>query len=135
MEIYLWPTIGGILIGASALLLMLSVGKIAGISGITWAMLSKETDNNDRLWRWLFILGLPLGTLMTHSLIGKPLPMVSETPIQAALAGLLVGVGVKVGSGCTSGHGVCGISRFSTRSIVATITFMTTAIVTVALTR
>ena len=72
------------------------------------------------------------GTFLLHFVTGKPVPEVTNTPIEAMLAGLIVGVGVKLGNGCTSGHGVCGISRLSTRSIVATIIFMTTAIVTVA---
>lgn len=132
MENYLWPIIGGVLIGASAIFLMLSIGKIAGISGIAWGAFSNETEKDDRAWRWLFLLGLVAGTFLLHFVTGKPVPEVTNTPIEAMLAGLIVGVGVKLGNGCTSGHGVCGISRLSTRSIVATIIFMTTAIVTVA---
>ncbi|MCL4140049.1 UNVERIFIED_CONTAM: hypothetical protein GTU68_014497 [Idotea baltica] len=133
MENYLWPIIGGVLIGLSAILLMLSIGKIAGISGIMWGAFEKTTSKGDRSWRFFFLLGIVLGAFLLHSITGKPIPIVTNTPIQAILAGLLVGVGVKLGNGCTSGHGVCGISRLSTRSIVATITFMFTAILTVAL--
>lgn len=137
MEHFLWPILGGILIGVSAVFLMLFTGKIAGISGIFWGMLSKRELDDDRLWRWLFVLGLPMGALLVHNVMEKaiPIPTVQDTPLQAALAGLLVGIGVKLGNGCTSGHGVCGISRFSLRSIVATLTFMAIAILTVALTR
>ncbi len=136
MEHFLWPTVGGTLIGISAISLMLFVGKIAGISGIFWGMLSTREADDDRLWRWLFVLGLPIGALLVHSGMEKtiPIPTVQDTPLQAALAGLLVGIGVKLGNGCTSGHGVCGISRFSLRSIVATLIFMTIAILVVALT-
>lgn len=134
MEQILLPVIGGVLIGMSVVLLMLTVGKIAGISGISWGALSLHTDRDDRSWRWLFLLGLPLGALIAHAVIGLPAVTVINTPIKATLAGLLVGIGVKLGNGCTSGHGVCGISRFSIRSLVATITFMLTAIITVALT-
>lgn len=135
MEPFILPTVGGILIGIAALLLMYTLGKIAGISGISWGALSVHTPKGDRLWRWLFLLGIPLGALLAHAFLGIPEVDVDQTPIRAAVAGLLVGIGVKLGSGCTSGHGVCGISRFSMRSLVATITFMVAAIITVALTR
>lgn len=134
MEHFFWPILGGILIGLAAVLLMLFIGKIAGVSGIFWAMLSNDGAANDRLWRWLFILGLPVGAVLAHSLLDKAVPTIEQAPFRAALAGLLVGMGVKLGNGCTSGHGVCGISRFSMRSIVATLTFMLTAIATVAIT-
>jgi hypothetical protein len=134
VEQFIWPTIGGVFIGMAAVLLMLTLGKIAGISGISWGALSIHTQSDDRLWRWLFLIGMPVGALIAHAVIGIPEVTVNETPIKAALAGLLVGIGVKLGNGCTSGHGVCGISRFSIRSLVATMTFMVTAIITVALT-
>lgn len=132
MENYLWPIIGGILIGASAVFLMLSIGKIAGISGIAWGAFSKGTGTGDRAWRWLFLLGIVVGAFLLHFITGKAVPEVTNTPIEAMLAGMIVGIGVKLGNGCTSGHGVCGISRLSARSIVATLIFMTTAIATVA---
>ena len=132
MDNLLWPLIGGVLIGSSAILLMLSIGKIAGISGIAWGAFARDTQRGDRSWRWLFLLGIVMGAFLLHLVTGKPVPEVANTPVRAVIAGLIVGIGVKLGNGCTSGHGVCGIGRLSARSIVATTVFMATAIVTVA---
>jgi uncharacterized membrane protein YedE/YeeE len=129
----LLPLAGGLLIGVSAVLMLLMLGRIAGISGIVWNAVSAAPDN---LWRWMFILGLLLGPLLYHSLAGVDYPAPNPAPgWLAAVAGLLVGIGVKLGSGCTSGHGVCGIGRLSPRSLAATITFMVTGIITVYLLR
>jgi uncharacterized membrane protein YedE/YeeE len=129
----LLPLAGGLLIGISAVLLLLMLGRIAGISGILWNAVSAEPDN---LWRWMFILGLLLGPLLYHSLAGIDYPAPNPSPWWlAAIAGLLVGFGVRLGSGCTSGHGVCGLGRLSPRSLAATLTFMGTGIVTVYLLR
>jgi len=121
---------GGVLIGASAGAWMLGRERIAGIGGMVSALARNEADG-ERAQRALFLVGLALAgfvAAMVHpSSFGKPtvaLPFV-------ALAGLLVGFGVERGSGCTSGHGVCGISRLSKRSIAATLTFMATGAVTV----
>ena len=133
MTEFIWPITGGILIGLSAVFLMLSIGKIAGIAGITWGAVSSSTDISDRSWRWFFIGGLVVGAFLLHVVSGKPIPEVTNTPVQAILAGLIVGIGVKLGNGCTSGHGVCGMSRLSARSIVATTVFMAVAIATVAI--
>ena len=126
--------IGGALIGLSAALLMLLTGRIAGISGIFGAML--VTSANDRGWRLAFIAGLvgapPLSALFGFSL---PVPLMPKSWFVIAIAGLLVGFGTKLGGGCTSGHGICGIARLSTRSIVATAIFMVTAIVVVFIVR
>jgi len=84
-------------------------------------------------WNWFFLVGIMLGTFLFHQLTGKPIPAVNSNYFLAIAAGLFVGVGVKTGSGCTSGHGVCGIGRLSPRSIVATLTFMIVAIITVAI--
>ena len=131
MESYFVPLMGGLLIGFAAVVMLLALGRIAGISGIVWGAVSGASDNG---WRWLFVIGLPLGALLYHAASGSPPPVPSAKPVWiAVLAGLLVGVGVKLGSGCTSGHGVCGIGRLSTRSIVATCVFMATGIVTVLL--
>jgi len=133
MFAYTTPLIGGLLIGASAVALLLFLGRIAGIAGIVWGAVSAQPDN---LWRWLFILGLLVGPLPYHMLSGTPYP--DASPLQwwhAVAGGLLVGFGVKLGSGCTSGHGVCGIGRRSPRSIIATLTFMATGIATVYATR
>ncbi len=133
METTIWPIFGGALIGASAVILMLSIGKIAGISGIAWGALSRGLAPTDRFWRWWFLLGVVGGAYLLHFLTAKPIPLVIHAPSEALLAGLLVGIGVKLGNGCTSGHGVCGVSRFSGRSIVATIVFMGAAILTVGI--
>lgn len=135
MEIFSYsaPLLGGLLIGISAVLLLLSLGRVAGIAGIIWGAVSGAADNS---WRWLFLVGLLLGPLLYHSLTGAPYPLPSTLPWwHALLAGLLVGFGVRLGSGCTSGHGVCGLGRLSMRSLVATLTFMTTGILTVYLLR
>lgn len=128
-----WPIIGGVLIGLSATLLMWLIGRIAGISGIVWGAISAPTG--DRLWRALFIVGIIAGTLLFHLLSGRPYPLINQNYPLALLAGLIVGVGVKLGSGCTSGHGVCGIGRLSNRSIFATLTFMAVAVLTVLITK
>jgi uncharacterized membrane protein YedE/YeeE len=126
---FITPLAGGLLIGASATALLLFLGRIAGISGIIWAAVSGRADNT---WRWLFIAGLLLGPLLYHGLADMPYPEPSQLRWWQALAGgLLVGIGVQLGSGCTSGHGVCGIGRLSPRSLVATLTFMGTGIATV----
>ena len=119
---YTTPLIGGLLIGASATAMLLFLGRITGISGIVWGAVSGQSDNS---WRWLFIVGLVLGPLLYHTLSATPYPAAS--PLQwwhAVVGGLLVGFGVKLGAGCTSGHGVCGISRLSLRGIVATVFYI-----------
>jgi len=124
--------VGGMLIGLAAVLLMLTIGRIAGVCGIVVNAMA-PTDTAGRAWRLAFILGLPLGALVITAGGLKDWSGVSfgaSLPV-TAIAGLLVGVGSTLGSGCTSGHSVCGIARFSPRSIVATATFMVTAAATV----
>ena len=133
MTIPLLPILGGVLIGLSAITLLLFLGRIAGISGIVWGVI--DTASTDRLWRGLFLIGLLLGAFLYHQLSGASYPVINANYPLAALAGLIVGIGVKIGNGCTSGHGVCGIGRLSPRSLVATVTFMLVAVVTVAITR
>jgi uncharacterized membrane protein YedE/YeeE len=125
--------IGGALIGLSAVLLMLFSGRIAGISGIFGGLINPQTD--DRAWRAAFIAGL-IAAPLTAMLIGYPLPLpqMPASFVTIAAGGLLVGLGTRLGSGCTSGHGICGISRISPRSIAATGVFLAAAIVVVALT-
>jgi uncharacterized membrane protein YedE/YeeE len=126
--------IGGALIGLAAVLLMLFNGRIAGISGIMDGLVNPRTD--DRLWRAAFIVGLiaaPLAAALAGHAI--PMPQMPTSMITIAVAGLLVGFGTRLGSGCTSGHGICGIARLSPRSIAATMVFMVAAIVVVALMR
>lgn len=124
--------IGGALIGLSASLLLILKGRIAGISGIVNGVLLPQTG--DLGWRILFIVGLALGGLIYQLAIGDVSHIqTSASTLTLVIAGLLIGVGSTLGSGCTSGHGVCGIARLSPRSIVATLVFMSTAILTVAL--
>ncbi|MGO1247771.1 MAG: YeeE/YedE family protein [Oceanisphaera sp.] len=121
--------IGGACIGAGALLLMLAAGKTAGISGIVSGIATQA----DKHWRLAFVLGLILvpGVLFATQLVAVP-ELASMSVVKLVLAGLLVGVGTRLGNGCTSGHGICGIGRFSWRSLVATVVFMVAGIATVS---
>ena len=126
--------IGGALIGLSAVLLMLFNGRIAGVSGILGGLLNPQS--NDRGWRIAFILGLiaaPLSAMLMGYAV--PTPQLPTSLVTIVVAGLLVGFGTRLGSGCTSGHGICGIARLSPRSIAATGMFMLTAIIVVAVMR
>jgi uncharacterized membrane protein YedE/YeeE len=126
--------VGGALIGLSAALLMLIAGRIAGISGILGATLGLGTG--DRAWRLAFIAGLifaPVAAMLAGYPV--PAPQMPASWLVIAAAGLLVGFGARLGGGCTSGHGVCGIARISKRSIVATLVFMGAAMIVVALMR
>jgi uncharacterized protein len=126
--------IGGALIGLSAVLLMLLTGRIAGISGIFGGLLNP--DSSDRGWRIAFIAGLILAPLLAGWIgYGMPRPQLPASWSVIVAAGLLVGFGARLGGGCTSGHGICGVARLSVRSITATAIFMLTAIATVAITR
>ncbi|MEM8563320.1 MAG: YeeE/YedE family protein [Pseudomonadota bacterium] len=133
MTAYTIPIIGGLVIGLAAVILLLLLGKMAGISGIIWDAISAEPDN---LWRWTFLIGLIIAPVAYHFISHVPYPAISAlSGWHAAAGGLLVGFGVKLGSGCTSGHGVCGIGRLSPRSLVATLIFLGTGIGTVYLIR
>ena len=128
MNAYLMPLTGGVLLGLSAMWLLLSLGRIAGVSGIAWGSFSGP----ERGWRRLFLVGLLGGGLLTHNVIGQPVPAESMAPLWLiAVSGLLVGLGTRMGGGCTSGHGVCGLGRRSARSLVATVTFMALGVITV----
>lgn len=122
---------GGILIGLAAALMLLGSGRIAGVSGITARATGLTGSGMPRSSAWMFLLGLPLGAWIVAISSGG-LEAEFASPTLLIVAGLLVGVGTRVGGGCTSGHGVCGVSRFSQRSVVATITFMAAGIATVA---
>lgn len=126
---------GGALIGLAAAMLMLLTGRIAGISGIFGGLLSPTTG--DRSWRSAFIAGMIAAPLLASFFTNAalPSPAMPASMIVTITAGLLVGVGSRMGGGCTSGHGVCGIARFSARSLVATAIFMAAAIATVAIAR
>ncbi|OEF27624.1 YeeE/YedE family protein [Vibrio rumoiensis] len=119
---------GGILLGLSATILLLVKGKIAGISGIVSGLFTEKHHNG---WRWLFIVGLIAGGYLMNLGISNGSSII---PIQyknglgwMIVAGLFVGIGTKLGNGCTSGHGICGMGRFSVRSVAATCTFMSVA--------
>jgi uncharacterized membrane protein YedE/YeeE len=119
--------IGGVLIGIASAALLLANGRIAGISGIVGGSLQRVPD---RMWRVAFVAGLVVAGLAVAvvypSAIGSP----TSSPFALVIAGLLVGAGTRLGSGCTSGHGVCGLARLSPRSLVAVATFMTTGVIT-----
>ena len=121
--------IGGILIGLAIIIFFISTGRLAGVSGIVNNLLTKSLN---RTINCLFIAGLITGPLLFMFFSKNPIPfkVTSSIPL-IIIGGLLVGFGTKIGSGCTSGHGVCGISRFSIRSIIATMTFMLVGILTV----
>jgi len=123
---------GGLLIGLAASLLLVGYGRVAGISGIAGNLL---LGAGDRAWRVAFLMGLVLAGLGGAWLLPVG-STASPRPLAAvAAAGLLVGIGTRLGSGCTSGHGVCGLSRLSPRSMVATLTFMASGAVTAAVVR
>ncbi len=125
---WLSALIGGSLIGAAGALLLVTHGRIAGVSGVVGSLLPPRAPDRD--WRIAFLGGLlaagVVGSLVSPHLIG---PSVRALPL-VIVAGLLVGFGTRLGNGCTSGHGVCGLSRLSTRSLVAVATFMTTGLLT-----
>jgi uncharacterized protein len=126
-----WVTalIGGILIGLSATLLLAFNGRIAGISGMVNGAIA---FSKQEVWRWIFILGMLLGGIFyEYGLASQPTPTAALTPWAMIIGGFLVGFGTRMGSGCTSGHGVCGLGRLSMRSLVAVLIFMITAILTV----
>ncbi|MBR1273904.1 YeeE/YedE family protein [Bradyrhizobium sp. AUGA SZCCT0283] len=125
--------IGGVLIGLSAVLLMLSTGRVAGITGIFGGLLNLRSE--DKGWRIAFIAGLILAPVIA-GWIGYDMaaPKLPASWVVIVVAGLLVGFGTRLGGGCTSGHGICGIARLSPRSIAATIVFIVTAVITVAIT-
>lgn len=129
-------TIGGLLMGLSAVVLMSGIGRIAGVSGIFGVVISgRWTGENS--WRWLFIAGLIAGTALTALAVGLDVSSISFPGdlLTMAVSGLLVGVGTAMGSGCTSGHGICGVSRLSPRSLISTAIFFGVALVTVFLLR
>jgi uncharacterized membrane protein YedE/YeeE len=131
---FLNALIGGIFIGLAASGMMWSNGRVMGVSGILGGLLAPKTQ--DILWRGLFVAGLVLGSFFIPRLGFSILQTPFDRGLMAAVAGgLLVGVGTTLGNGCTSGHGVCGISRFSTRSLAATAVFMAFGIITVGIIR
>jgi len=124
--------IGGGLIGLAAAVMLLGLGRIAGVSGIAAKAAGLGGSGMGRATAFAFIIGLPLGAFLV-TLASGGLEQSFAGPVPLIIAGVIVGVGTRLGSGCTSGHGVCGMSRLSARSIVATLVFMATGIATVAL--
>lgn len=129
MADYSHPLVGGMLIGLSAVMLWWSIAKIAGISGIVASLW--QPNSPDFAWQLAFFVGLLVSPWLVGGLFGLPTITVSSSPWLYVIAGLLVGVGTRMGSGCTSGHGICGNARFSPRSLLATIAFMATGFLTV----
>ena len=114
--------LGGVLIGISSALFILANGRIAGISGILGGLLSRKPG--DMVWRIAFLLGLVAAPAAIFALTGPITATIEANTEGRVIAGLLVGIGTRYGAGCTSGHGVCGLSRLSPRSLVATLAFM-----------
>ncbi|CAM8633048.1 COG2391 Predicted transporter component [Oxalobacteraceae bacterium] len=114
--------LGGVLIGISSALFILANGRIAGISGILGGLLSRKPG--DIVWRIAFLLGLVAAPAAIFALTGPITATIEANTEVLVIAGLLVGIGTRYGAGCTSGHGVCGLSRLSPRSLVATLAFM-----------
>ncbi|AXN32963.1 YeeE/YedE family protein [Vibrio coralliilyticus] len=122
--------IGGAFLGLSATMLLMINGKVAGISGVVIGILSPK--RNDLFWRLLFLIGMVVGGALSVIVIGVEIPSTESIPtFVLVIAGLLVGFGTRLGNGCTSGHGICGVGRLSLRSIVATAIFMVVAALTV----
>ena len=120
--------LGGLLIGLGVIIFFISTGRLAGVSGIAFNVIS----NNNRFTNILFLIGLIIGPIVYKFFISNNIPfLINNSYFIIIIGGLLVGLGTKIGSGCTSGHGVCGISRFSIRSLLATILFIFSGIITV----
>ncbi len=127
------PLAGGVMIGVAAVAMLLFLGRITGVSGIFFNAMMEPKGGN---WRWMFLGGLLLGPLLVLLFSGAEPPTPNRAGVWIiVLAGFLVGFGTHLGSGCTSGHGVCGIGRLSKRSIVATLAFMGAGILTVYVVR
>ena len=114
--------IGGVLIGLAASMLILLKGRVAGISGILLGAMQQPLEQ--KAWRLYFILGLLVSYVLYSLVLGSPELIISASLIELVVAGILIGTGTILASGCTSGHGVCGLSRLSSRSLVATLSFM-----------
>lgn len=122
---------GGLLIGAAAGVFLLLTGRIAGVSGLTATATGLAPSGPSRLTALAFLAGLPAGAALVAALVREPDIVVTPSAPLLIVAGLLVGFGTRLGNGCTSGHGVCGIARLSPRSLAATAVFMATAALTV----
>lgn len=126
---------GGLLIGAAAGLLLLLNGRVAGVSGLAAVAAGLLPGSTPRAQAAAFVIGLPLGAALIAAAVRPPSVTVTSSAPLLVVAGLLVGFGTRLGNGCTSGHGVCGIARLSPRSLIATATFMAVAAATVFVVR
>ena len=124
--------IGGLMIGMASAIMLLGLGRIAGVSGLAARATGITVDGAPRPLSIAFVVGLPLGALLVALILGPVEARFEQGVVTLVIGGLLVGFGTRLGSGCTSGHGVCGMSRLSARSLVATATFMLTGFATVA---
>jgi len=130
------PLVGGTLIGLASVLLVLGIGRIAGVSGIAFGMLNRANWRPESLWRAGFVLGLLAAGAFWTATSGHPMAPARTLSVPwLVLSGLLVGWGTSLGSGCTSGHGVSGLGRLSLRSLVAVLTFMACGMATVYVVR
>jgi len=125
--------IGGLMIGVAATIMLLGLGRIAGVSGLAARVTGITSEGPPWPLSAAFILGLPLGAVLVASAIAPVEAHFAQGITALVIGGLLVGFGTRLGSGCTSGHGVCGLSRLSPRSLIATVTFIGTGFATVAL--
>lgn len=123
---------GGIMIGLAAAMMLIGAGRIAGVSGIAARATGISGGDMSKSSAWAFLVGLPIGAIAIAITTDWQPATFASWPV-LVVAGLIVGFGTRMGSGCTSGHGVCGVSRFSQRSILATVTFIASGIATVAL--
>jgi uncharacterized protein len=124
--------LGGLMIGLAAAIMLLGLGRIAGVSGLAARASGIANGGAPRNVAIAFVVGLPIGALVVSKLTGGVVASFPASPLPLIIGGLLVGFGTRLGSGCTSGHGVCGMSRLSRRSIAATAVFMVSGFVTVA---
>lgn len=124
--------LGGLMIGIAAALMLLGNGRIAGVSGLAARATNLATSGTPRMVAIAFVIGLPLGAFLVSIITGPVATRFPASPLVLLLGGLLVGFGTRLGSGCTSGHGVCGVSRLSRRSLAATAVFIGTGVATVA---
>ena len=123
--------VGGVIIGLAVVVFFIGNGRLAGISSIVNNLLTSKQDKGDN---FLFLIGLVVGPIIFSFSTTNEIPFLITNSLPLIIAGgLLVGIGTKVASGCTSGHGICGIARLSLRSVIATVLFMVTAILTVAI--
>lgn len=125
--------IGGLMVGLASSIMLLGLGRIAGVSGMAARATGIAAEGAPWPWAATFVVGLPIGAALVAAAIGPVQTRFPTSPIILVIGGLLVGFGTRLGNGCTSGHGVCGLSRLSVRSLAATATFMAAGFATVAI--